>query len=504
MKGESREGSNKLSIIHEIVGRKNNISPKERIRQEKIRLGQEDFWEYAKLVDPKFFKEERIYLKNIAKAMQAFYERKLTNPCTNKAYRFLILNLPPGAGKSYTIAMFVTWSYGKNISNKVVSISYNQTLSSRFSKSVRGKIESKSEAGDMEDFTTSDFFPKVKIKFGDAAVNVWALEGSDMSYLASSFGGALTGMRGNIGIIDDPIKNKYEALNEKVKADIWDFYKNTFKSRMLDDAIEIIVQTRWASDDLAGMLLSEKKEQCYEIKIKALDENMQSFCEDLYSTEDLLDKKETLDQDIWLANYQQEPIDKVGGLYKEFKTYDVYDESKVERCIAYIDTADTGKDFLCCISADVIGRYGYVKDVYYTDEQMEITEPETARRLNDANVREVAIESNNGGRGFARNVEDHLKKLNNKKCNVTWFHQGKNKRVRILVNASNVTSQLIMPEGWERRWPKFYEDVMKYQRKGKNEHDDGPDTLTGVTEIINGDIKLSGKLRLLNKNWFGL
>ena len=50
----------------------------------------------------------------------------------------------------------------------------------------------------------------------------------------------------------------------------------------------------------------------------------------------------------------------------------------------------------------------------------------------------------------------------------------------------------------------FAKAIKKYQRKGKNEHDDAPDALSGIVEIINGDIKLRTKLKLLDKRWFGL
>ena len=493
-----------MDLISEIVGKK-NLSEDEKIRFDKLELGRNNFWEYAKLIDPKFFKEKRQYLKTIANALQSFYERKLINPETQKAYRFFILNLPPGGGKSYTIAMFITWAYGKDIYNKVVSLSYNQILSSRFSKSVRGKIEDRSEKGNLNDFSVIDFFPLVKIKYGDSATNVWALEKSDMSYLASSFDGTLTGMRGNIGVIDDPIKSAAEAVNERIKESHWDFYKNTFKSRMLDGAIEIIVQTRWATDDLAGKLLSEKKEQCYELCIKALDEDGNSFCEDLYSTDDLLEKKATLDEEIWLANYMQQPIDKTGALYGIFKTYDVYDEDSVKRKIAYTDTADEGSDYLCSICADEIDGYAYITDIYYTQDPMEVTEKEVARRYTVYGTREALIESNNGGRGFARNVINFLKSLfKNKKCIVTWFHQSKNKKTRIIVNSSNVMEQVIMPEGWEKKYPEFATAIKKYQRKGKNEHDDAEDALTGLVEFINGDVKGKKKMKLLSKKLLGL
>lgn len=334
----------------------------------------------------------------------------------------------------------------------------------------------------------------------------WSLEGSYMSYLATSFDGSITGMRGHIGIIDDPIKNDKEAVNDRKKEEIWSFYKNTFASRVLDGGLTIVIQTRWASDDLAGKLLAEFPDRCYELRMEALDQDGNSICESLYSTRDLQKKKATLDEHIWLANYMQVPVDLKGSLYGTFKTYDydAFDIRQAEHMLNYTDTADTGSDFLCSISAAQIGRYGYLRDVYYTDEAMETTEPETARHLQMAGVKECAIESNNGGRGFARNVQRHLKNLNCRRCCITTFTQSKNKKTRILSNATNVMDQLIMPEDWERRWPAFASHVKKYQRKGKNDHDDAEDCLTGMVELINGDVKLKKKARIGSKSRYGL
>ena len=61
-----------------------------------------------------------------------------------------------------------------------------------------------------------------------------------------------------------------------------------------------------------------------------------------------------------------------------------------------------------------------------------------------------------------------------------------------------------MPEGWDKKYPEFYRDVMRYQRKGKNEHDDAPDTLTGLVEIINGDIKLKRRARVGSRRLLGI
>lgn len=473
-------------------------------RREKIRRGMESFREYCNLMNPEFFKPHRHYQDRICDALQAMYEKRLTNPETGKPYSILIINLPPGFGKSYTACLFATWVFGRDIKNQVITVSYMQDLAIDFSKNVRNTIQEEPIHGDAGHFTATSFFPHLKVKRGDGAMDKWALEGNYMSYLGTSFGGKLTGMRGNILIIDDPVRDAAVAVNDAEKLRQWEFYKNTFFSRKLEGAMQIIIQTRWATDDLAGMIESNYGDRCYVLKMAALDENDRSLCEDLYATEDLHEKRDTIDEHIWSANFMQIPVDIKGALYGELKTYSVADTDRFERLIAYIDTADEGTDSLCAIMGGVIGRIGYVTDVYFTDEPMETTEPETARKLTENRIREVLIESNNGGRGFARNVITALAKLKNKRCNITWFHQSKNKKTRILVNATNVIEQIEMPEDWKKRWPAFAKAISTYQRKGKNAHDDAPDALTGFVELINGDVKGRKKAKVLKRSLFGI
>lgn len=494
-----------MNILTEFKQFKNKEIPaSEKARLDKIEAGTESFRTYCNLLNPEFFKPNRSYQDVICNTLQNFYESKQINEITGEPFDILIMNLPPGFGKSYTASLFATWIYGKNVKNQVIEVSYNQSLSIQFSKTVRDLINDAEIQGDSNYYVVNSFFPDVKIKYGDAAMERWSLEGYYNSYLATSFDGSITGMRGTIGIIDDPIKNASEALNERVKESHWSFYKNTFSSRILDGGKQIIIQTRWASDDLTGRLLQEFPERCYVLSMKALDENGNSICEDLYSTKNLQRKKATLDESFWLANFEQMPIDIQGALYSGFKTYDAVDYDSFERIINYTDTADEGADFLCSISAGIINDFIYIVDIYYTDEAMETTEPELARKLDLNRVKECIIESNNGGRGFARNVIRRLKDIKNKRCSVTWFHQTKNKKTRILVNASNLGEKIIMPEGWEKKFPAFYKDVMSYQRKGKNKHDDAPDALTGLYEFAIGEVKSKKKAKILKRQRLGI
>jgi predicted phage terminase large subunit-like protein len=482
-------------------------------RAKKIKAAKTDLRAFCNLIDPGFFRDEYAYQDELCGVLQQMYEKRLINPKTGEAYNILVINMPPGFGKSYTAQMFSVWAFGQNVRNKIISISYNQTLSYEFARGVRGAIMREGDEEDDEDYCVRDVFPQLKIKYGDSAMEKWALEGKFVyrSYQATSFDGTLTGNRANIVIIDDPIRNHKEAANDAVKDGIWRAFTDTLQSRVLAGGMQIVIQTRWATDDLAGRLIEDGEmgygDRVFVLKMEALTEDSESgvsLCEGVYPTGDLLMKRRGISAEIWAANFMQVPIDVKGALYGEFKTYDAVDTDGFERLIAYVDTADEGADYLCLVVGGVVGRYGYVTDVYYTDAGMEVTEGEVARRLNEAGTREVIVESNNGGRGFARNVERLLKGLGNRRCGVTWFHQSKNKRTRIIVNAVNVMEQVVMPEGWEKRWPEFVKAIRKYQRKGRNEHDDAPDALTGFVEVVNGDVKGKGRMRIGKRSRLGI
>jgi predicted phage terminase large subunit-like protein len=186
------------------------------------------------------------------------------------------------------------------------------------------------------------------------------------------------------------------------------------------------------------------------------------------------------DEHIIAANYMMQRLDIKGRLYSGFNTYETL-PSDTERNVNYTDTADEGEDFLCSIMAKIKGQYWYVTDVLYTQDPQEVTEDETADMLIVNDTKIAFIESNNGGRAFARNVQRLLKEKNSR-CNVSWFHQGKNKKARILTQAATAQKYILFPEDWKSKWPQFYTALMTYQKEGKNKHDDAPDTITGLIE----------------------
>ena len=139
------------------------------------------------------------------------------------------------------------------------------------------------------------------------------------------------------------------------------------------------------------------------------------------------------------------------------------------------------------ITADAIEGEGYVLDVVYTDAPMETTELQVARMLYELRVQECIIESNNGGRGFGRNVERILwNRYRWRGTKITYRNQRDNKIARMLTHASFIENHIKYPEDWQRRWPEYAKAMVRFQRKGRNPHDDAPDTTTGLAEAIQG------------------
>ncbi|MHA6258344.1 phage terminase large subunit [Sporosarcina sp. CAU 1771] len=443
-------------------------------RAAKLELANREFFYFCHLTAPDFYAEDREYLVELCNEMQSFYESD---------DEVLVVNVPPRHGKSRSAVLFAQWVLGKNQQEKIMTGSYNETLSTMFSKGVRNGITE--EKADETMVVYRDIFPNVSIKQGDAAMNLWSLEGGYNNYLATSPTGTATGFGASLLIIDDLVKNSLEAYNSLTLEKHWDWFTNTMLSRLEEGGKIILIMTRWANKDLAGMTLSHFSEQSKRIRhvsMKALQDDGTMLCDEVLSRESYDMKVRAMGEDIASANYQQEPIDVKGILYKTLKTYEV-EPGQYERIVNYTDTADEGSDFLCSIVAGLYQGELYIKDVYYTQEGMETTERETAAMLVRNGVNRADIESNNGGKGFARNVKRIIwEEFQTKKVSVKWFHQSKNKMARILSESSYVQEHVYFPSDWKDRWPEFYKHLTEFQKIGKNLHDDAPDALTGLVE----------------------
>lgn len=400
----------------------------------------------------------------------------------------------PRHGKSRTLTNFTAYCLGRDINNMIMTISYNELSASEFSMFTRDMIMNDSATGPLN---YQDVFPNTKIKRGNSSISKWSLEGHFFNYLGSSFNGSVTGKGCNILIIDDAVKNAYEALNETILNSIYEKYTNTMLSRVEGDGIQIICMTRWSGNDLCGRILKKEPDDWFVLKLPAYDrETDEMLCDGILSREKFESLKSNMDPLIFYANYMQEEIDVKDALYSNLKTYSI--KPTFEKIVSYTDTADTGSDYLTTWIAGLKDKELYILDIVYTQEPMAITENLVSQALYSNNTNIAIFESNNGGGLFARNVETILKnKYNTNKTVIKPTPQTKNKETRILMNAHWICEHVYFPTDFKNRHAKAYKDLLSYSRTGKNAHDDIQDALTGLVEWFGTGEKKQAKVRFI-------
>ena len=186
-----------------------------------------------------------------------------------------------------------------------------------------------------------------------------------------------------------------------------------------------------------------------------------------------------------------------GKLYKRFLTYNPADIKTIDnpegRIVfkeirARADTADKGEDYLAmCIYGVTADKKAYILDIYYTQDDMETTEIEAAKRLIKYNPYIFRPESNNGGRGWSRAVEKNYKEMGGTRTIFKPYTQTKNKEARILSESTFIQDNIYFPMDWNVRYKEAYNSMRDYQRQGKNEHDDIQDNITSIAEELDSN-----------------
>lgn len=305
--------------------------------------------------------------------------------------------------------------------------------------------------------------------------------------------GATTNIFQGAIVIDDPIKPE-DAESDIVRERINMRFENTIRNRTNSrNTPIIIIMQRLHEHDLCGYLQEIEPDEWTVLSLPVIQVDPETGEEHalwpMKHTLEELYKMREINPLVFDTQYMQDPTPKEGLMYEGFRTYKIEELPTGTKALQkwnYTDTADTGADDLCSICFINTPEYCYITDILFTDAPMEVTEPKQAEMLTKNGTVEALIESNNGGRGYSRNVKRILRvDLRNFRCAIKTFTQTENKKARIYTASANVQSDILFPEGWERKWPKFYKALMSYRKdnKKRNQHDDAPDCLTGVYEM---------------------
>lgn len=461
---------------------------KETIRHlAKCEIARRSFWEFCKIVAPEFYKDERLHLKLICDSLQALYEGRLVRE-DGFVYKKFMLNVPPQHGKSRTLINFVSWMFGLNSSEKVLTASYNDSTASDFSRYTRDAIDTKRTSS--TDIIYSDIFPKTKIKQGNAGFEKWALDGQHFSYIGVGIGGSVTSKGGSVLIVDDPVKNAEDSMNENNLERIWLWYTSTFQSRVSAESgepIEIVCMTPWSKRDICGRILAGKQSgDWYRISLPAYDEiNDVMLCEELFGKKRFFDLKELIEPGIFNANYQMVPLDKTGVLFlrdelKRFSLKDFKTEG-VQSVLGYIDVMDDGDDCLAFPLGYVFQNKVFITDVIFTSDKIDVTLPLCIGLAKLHPFDYIRVEANNQGGGFIRGLRTELipEKILPIKNTV-------NKNTRILMQYGFIKKYFYFRDDYERGSPyaKFMDQLFEYMKNGTSKHDDAPDAIAGLSKFV--------------------
>lgn len=159
----------------------------------------------------------------------------------------LMVLMPPGSAKStYSDVVFVPWFMSRKPRRNVILASYASDIAKKQGRRARQLIQSKSFYN----------LTQITLKDDQKAADEWALSNGS-EYMSGGLLSGLTGNRGALGILDDPIKGRRDAESETIRNSTWDAYINDFCSRLIPGAPQVMILTRWHEDDPAGRILPE-------------------------------------------------------------------------------------------------------------------------------------------------------------------------------------------------------------------------------------------------------
>ncbi len=272
----------------------------------------------------------------------------------------LIINIPPRYGKSLlTSVAFPAYLLGRDPTRRIITVSYANELAVELSQQTRLLMQS--------DWYQKGF-PATQLSDTKNTETFFKTTQHGFRYAATP-GGTLTGIGGDIMIVDDLIK-PLDAYSDPLRTKANHFYSSTLLSR-LDNKAEgaiIIVMQRLHEDDLVGYVM-EMDDWTF-LTLPAIATNLEKIQigldefhirqpgEALHpereSLEDLQKIRKALGEMHFSAQYQQNPVPPGGNMFKLewVKRYDkLPPRYYFERVILSWDTAVTAaatSDYSVC------------------------------------------------------------------------------------------------------------------------------------------------------------
>ena len=418
-----------------------------------------------------------------------------------------------------TMIMFlVTWLIGRDSEKSNLYSAFSDTITKALYNGVLEVLN------DPSTYLWHEVFPMAIIASTNSQDETLNLDRKKRypSLTARSLYGTLNGACDCNGfmIADDLIGGIEEALNKDRLTSAWSKVDNNLIPRCKESARMLWVGTRWSIADPTGRRLDAlrndrrfKNRKYRVINLPALNEyGGSNFNYDYgvgFSTEYYQQRKASFehagDEASWYAQYQGEPVERSGVLFEpaELKYFngDLPDEEHLVRKLMAVDPAFGGGDF---VAAPIAYQYDdgtvFIVDVVYSNAAKNFTQPLLAERIRKWEVGAAQFECNKSTAAFKEKVEDILH-ARNYKLNITYKSAPNNvsKEIRIFDKAPEI-KEFYFLEGAKRssEYEQFMQNVFSFQINGNNKHDDAPDSLAMLVEMMDG---IGQNIKIMRR-WF--
>ena len=440
-----------------------------------------------------------------------FYLNKIT---FSDKLKYLIASYPPSAGKSVTLTYWTAWLYGVDRNNSIIRMSYSDDLVAGFSRNVREIITNK---------RYRDVFPEYQ-QYGDnpfatKEVYNWKLKDSNVtaSHLAMSRDGQITGKRANKAMIfDDMTKGANESTDSALHQRLYNQWTGDWINRRDGDSTKFVFAgTMWSPEDILNRIIadreaiselipSDKFNYVWEskdgttvvIRVPLLDENDETTCEAVMTTEEARQLRDVTDEFQWACVYQQDPIPAEGLNFAD-ELLNHFDQLPLNEdgtpaysnySLAVLDTTRRGKDNVSMPIFKTDGVNYYMIDVIFKKKAMTELYEEIIAKIEEHHITWLVIENNTD-----TSLKALLDKMLNDRgiyyCTITEKYNTKKKELRIKDNQGTMRKLLYFKLKTKYKpnsdYGRFMKNLTTYSFDYPNRNDDAPDSgALFVTEII--------------------
>ena len=255
----------------------------------------------------------------------------------------LIINVPPGHGKSVMLSMWVAWTLAKYPNSQYLYISYGKTLATKHTEFIKRIISTKHY---------QDIFG-VSIRHDSKAKDFFqTTQGGAVKSFGSS--GAITGQDGGLpncehfsgAVIMDDMHKPDESHSATIRQAVIENYRETILQRPRSTNVPMIfIGQRLHEDDLPAYMLSGKDERQWKaVVLKSLDEAGNALYPEVNPLEQLREKQEK-NPYVFASQFQQDPIPAGGAIFKPENFVLLASEPTMVSTFITADTAETAKSY---------------------------------------------------------------------------------------------------------------------------------------------------------------